>query len=66
MLRLITNFQPKGDQPHAIKKLVENIRQGQKEQPDPVHRLIISDGANACNGSLHDLRYDLERVAVRP
>jgi excinuclease ABC subunit B len=32
MLRLITNFQPKGDQPHAIKKIVENIRQGQKEQ----------------------------------
>src|SRR3954453_14641870 len=32
MFHLVTNFQPKGDQPHAIKKIVENIRQGQKEQ----------------------------------
>src|ERR1700754_1431023 len=32
MFRLITSFQPKGDQPNAIKKLVEGIRQGQKEQ----------------------------------
>ncbi|CAI2197231.1 685_t:CDS:2, partial [Funneliformis geosporum] len=32
MFHLVTNFQPKGDQPSAIKKIVENIRQGQKEQ----------------------------------
>src|SRR4051812_1698377 len=32
MLRLVTNFQPKGDQPSAIKKIVDSIRQGQKEQ----------------------------------
>jgi excinuclease ABC subunit B len=32
MFQLITNFQPKGDQPNAIKKIVENIRGGQKEQ----------------------------------
>ena len=32
MFHLITNFQPKGDQPKAIKKIVASIRQGQKEQ----------------------------------
>src|SRR3954469_18649464 len=32
MFHLVTNFQPKGDQPHAIKKLVAGIHQGQKEQ----------------------------------
>src|SRR3954447_17180405 len=32
MFHLITNFQPKGDQPNAIKKIVESIYQGQKEQ----------------------------------
>src|SRR5215216_171313 len=32
MFRLITNFQPKGDQPSAIKKIVEKLSQGQKEQ----------------------------------
>src|SRR6184192_2748629 len=32
MFQLVTNFQPKGDQPSAIRKLVAGIRQGQKEQ----------------------------------
>ena len=32
MFRLITNFQPKGDQPNAIEKIVRNIRKGKKEQ----------------------------------
>ena len=32
MFHLITNFQPKGDQPTAIKKTVESIHQGKKEQ----------------------------------
>ena len=32
MFHLVTNFQPKGDQPKAIKKIVESIRQGKKEQ----------------------------------
>src|SRR3954466_2556463 len=32
MFQLITNFQPKGDQPSAIRKIVESIHQGQKEQ----------------------------------
>src|SRR2546423_294596 len=32
MFHLITTFQPKGDQPNAIEKIVESIRQGQKEQ----------------------------------
>src|SRR5688572_3175709 len=32
MFQLVTNFQPKGDQPRAIKQLVTGIRQGQKEQ----------------------------------
>jgi len=32
MFHLITNFQPKGDQPTAIKKIVESIRKGEKEQ----------------------------------
>lgn len=32
MFRLVTNFQPKGDQPGAIKKLVSSIQKGKKEQ----------------------------------
>src|SRR6185436_4349659 len=32
MFRLITTFQPKGDQPNAIKKIVESILQDKKEQ----------------------------------
>ncbi|CAG8509806.1 209_t:CDS:2, partial [Paraglomus occultum] len=32
MFRLITNFHPKGDQPTAIKKIVESIHKGEKEQ----------------------------------
>jgi len=32
MFRLVTNFQPCGDQPKAIEKLVNVIQQGQKEQ----------------------------------
>jgi excinuclease ABC subunit B len=32
MFRLITYFQPKGDQPNAIKKIVKGICQGKKEQ----------------------------------
>ncbi|CAG8571337.1 9947_t:CDS:1 [Paraglomus brasilianum] len=32
MFRLITNFEPKGDQPNAIKKIVESIHKGEKEQ----------------------------------
>ncbi|CFW92885.1 UvrABC system protein B [endosymbiont DhMRE of Dentiscutata heterogama] len=32
MFRLTTNFQPCGDQPEAIKKIVAGINQGQKEQ----------------------------------
>src|SRR5688572_28557082 len=32
MFRLITNFQPKGDQPSAIKKLVDGIHNGHNEQ----------------------------------
>jgi excinuclease ABC subunit B len=32
MFHLVTNFQPKGDQPTAIKKIVESIQQGQKKQ----------------------------------
>src|SRR5438034_9401941 len=32
MFRLVTNFQPGGDQPNAIKKLVEGIQKEQKEQ----------------------------------
>jgi len=32
MFRLTTNFQPCGDQPKAIKKLVGGIKKGQKEQ----------------------------------
>lgn len=32
MFRLTTNFQPQGDQPKAIEKLVKNIQKGKKEQ----------------------------------
>jgi len=32
MFRLITNFEPKGDQPNAIKKIVESIYKEKKEQ----------------------------------
>src|SRR5947199_2581965 len=32
MFQLVTNFQPKGDQPSAIRKIVESIHQAQKEQ----------------------------------
>src|SRR5215213_2211106 len=32
MFQLVTNFQPRGDQPSAIRKIVESIHQGQKEQ----------------------------------
>src|SRR5207249_9194034 len=32
MFRLVTNFQPKGDQPSAIRKIVESIHHGQTEQ----------------------------------
>src|SRR3954465_14095833 len=32
MFQLITNFQPQGDQPNAIKKLVNGIEKEQKEQ----------------------------------
>src|SRR3954463_10004147 len=32
MFQLVTSFQPKGDQPNAIRKIVESIHQGQKEQ----------------------------------
>src|SRR6185369_3318533 len=32
MFKLVTHFQPEGDQPKAIKKLVKGIRQGKKEQ----------------------------------
>src|SRR5256886_11041355 len=32
MFQLVTNFQPQGDQPNAIKEIVKSIRQGQKEQ----------------------------------
>ena len=31
MFRLITNFEPKGDQPNAIKKIVESIYKEKKE-----------------------------------
>ncbi|MDP2909547.1 MAG: DEAD/DEAH box helicase family protein, partial [bacterium] len=30
--RLVSNFEPKGDQPRAIKKLVEKIKSGEKHQ----------------------------------
>src|SRR5881397_1510462 len=32
LFRLTTEFQPKGDQPEAIRRLVEGIRQGRKHQ----------------------------------
>ena len=32
MFKLISNFQPKGDQPHAIEKLVSGLQAGQKDQ----------------------------------
>src|SRR4051812_32023904 len=32
MFDLVTNFQPKGDQPEAIKKIVNGIQKNQKEQ----------------------------------
>src|SRR5215204_1701991 len=32
MFKLVTNFQPQGDQPQAIQKLVQGIKKGQKEQ----------------------------------
>ena len=32
MFKLLTTFQPQGDQPEAIKKIVSGIRKGQKEQ----------------------------------
>src|SRR4051795_6616184 len=32
MFKLVTNFQPQGDQPQAIAKLIKNIQKGKKEQ----------------------------------
>lgn len=32
MFKLITNYQPSGDQPKAIKELVNGIKEGKKEQ----------------------------------
>jgi excinuclease ABC subunit B len=32
MFQLVTKFQPEGDQPKAIKKLVKGIKEGQKDQ----------------------------------
>src|SRR5438128_11215641 len=32
MFQLTTNFSPQGDQPVAIKKIVESVQKGQKEQ----------------------------------
>ncbi|NLE39933.1 MAG: DEAD/DEAH box helicase family protein, partial [Pirellulaceae bacterium] len=32
MFQLVSPFQPAGDQPQAIEKLVEGLRQGQRQQ----------------------------------
>lgn len=32
MFELVSKFQPSGDQPQAIEKLVEGIKEGKKEQ----------------------------------
>lgn len=32
MFKLVSKFKPSGDQPEAIKKLVEGIKEGKKEQ----------------------------------
>ena len=32
MFKLVSKFQPSGDQPEAIKELVEGIKEGKKEQ----------------------------------
>ena len=32
MFELVSNYEPSGDQPQAIEKLVEGIKEGKKEQ----------------------------------
>ena len=32
MFQLVSKYEPSGDQPQAIKKLVEGIKEGKKEQ----------------------------------
>ena len=32
MFKLVSNYKPSGDQPEAIKELVEGINEGKKEQ----------------------------------
>ena len=32
MFKLVSKFKPSGDQPEAIKELVEGIKEGKKEQ----------------------------------
>ena len=32
MFKLVSKYEPSGDQPQAIEKLVEGIQKGQKEQ----------------------------------